>query len=136
MTIPNLNVNHIGRKIERIRELKGIKQEVLAGKVGLSQQTISKIEQSEDVDDEKLARIAEALNVTTDIIRNFNEDAANNFINTFHDQSGFNYHCTFNPLDKYVEAVEENKKLYERLLQVEREKNDLLQAAIKKLETP
>ncbi|WP_394341602.1 hypothetical protein [Salegentibacter salinarum] len=27
-----------------------------------------------------------------------------------------NHHCTFNPLDKLVEAYEENKKLYERLV--------------------
>lgn len=30
-------------------------------------------------------------------------------------------------MDKYVEAIDENKKLYERLLQVEREKVELLQ---------
>lgn len=30
--------------------------------------------------------------------------------------------CTFNPLDKLVEAFEENKQLYERLVQAEKEK--------------
>ena len=43
------------------------------------------------------------------------------------DNGGQNEQCTFNSLDKFVEAMEENKKLYERLLQVEREKSDLLQ---------
>jgi len=28
-----------------------------------------------------------------------------------------NNNCTFNPLDKLIEAYEENKKLYERLLE-------------------
>ena len=37
---------HIGRKISRIRELRGIKQEVLAAELGLNQQAISKIENS------------------------------------------------------------------------------------------
>ena len=70
------------------------------------------------------------LKVPVEAIRNFSDDTANNFFNTFHDQSGFNYHCTFNPLDKYVEAMEENKRLYERLLQSEKEKVELLQRVL------
>ena len=38
-----------------------------------------------------------------------------------------NNNCTFNPLEKYIEAMEANKQLYERLLQSEKEKNELLQ---------
>ena len=41
--------NHIGRKIARIRELRGMKQETLAQELGISQQSISHIEQSEHV---------------------------------------------------------------------------------------
>ncbi|MDR3697699.1 helix-turn-helix transcriptional regulator [Mucilaginibacter sp.] len=50
---------HIGRKIGRIRELKGIKQEVLAAELGVSQQSISRIEQSETIEDDKLKQIAQ-----------------------------------------------------------------------------
>jgi len=49
---------HIGRNISRIRELRGIKQEALAMAIGVSQQTISNIEGSTSVDEEKLALIA------------------------------------------------------------------------------
>jgi transcriptional regulator with XRE-family HTH domain len=42
---------HIGRKISRIRDIKGIKQDYLALELGVSQQTISKIEQSAEVDE-------------------------------------------------------------------------------------
>ncbi|RZK12572.1 MAG: transcriptional regulator, partial [Flavobacterium sp.] len=43
------------------------------------------------------------------------------YFNSFHDNSsGFNTNCTFNPLDKLIEAYEENKKLYERLLEAEK----------------
>jgi len=35
---------HIGRKISRIRELRGMKQETLASELGISQQAVSKIE--------------------------------------------------------------------------------------------
>jgi transcriptional regulator with XRE-family HTH domain len=107
---------HVGRKISRIRELRGIKQEALASELGISQQSISKIEQSQDVEEETLGKVAKALGVTPQAIRNFSEDA---IINYFHDQSYFNYQCTFNPLDKVVE-------LYERLLQAEKDKNQLL----------
>ena len=33
---------------------------------------------------------------------------------------------TFNPIDKLVEVLEENKKLYQELLQSEREKIEIL----------
>lgn len=45
---------HIGRNISRIRELRGIKQEILAEAMGVSQQTVSSIEGSEEVDSKKL----------------------------------------------------------------------------------
>lgn len=51
-------VPHLGRKIERIRTLQGIKQSELAEKIGISQGTLSKIEQSEKVENDKLKSIA------------------------------------------------------------------------------
>ncbi len=122
---------HIGRKISKIRELKGIKQETLAVELGISQQAVSKIEQSAEVEDAALEKIAKILGVTADAVKNFTEEAVVNYFNNFNDSSVNhgpfgNYHCTFNPLDKLIELVEENKKLYERLLQAEKEKNDLL----------
>jgi transcriptional regulator with XRE-family HTH domain len=120
---------HIGRKIARIRELKGIKQEALAIDLGVSQQTVSNIEKSEKIEDEVLEKIAKSLGVSSETIQNFSEEAVINYFNTFNDSSinqGQNYHCTFNPLDKLLELVEENRKLYERLLQAEKEKNELL----------
>jgi transcriptional regulator with XRE-family HTH domain len=122
------NKVHIGRKISRIREIRGIKQDFLAIELGVSQQTISKIEQSEEVEDATLEKIAKVLGVSTEGIKNFNEESLINNINSSHDNSTFNVnnHCTFNPLDKLMEVVEENKSLYERLLASEREKLELL----------
>jgi len=121
---------HIGRKISKVRELKGIKQETLASLMGVSQQAISKIEQSPDVEDLALEKIAQALGVTAEAIRNFTEEAVFNYFNNFHDNStgDFRHHCTFNPLDKLMELVEENKSLYERLLASEKEKAELLKS--------
>ena len=123
---------HIGRKIGRIRELRGIKQEDLAAQLGVSQKTVSRIEQSEDVEVDVLENVAKILGVTPDAIKNFTEEAVINYFNSFYDSSvnhgtfGNCYHCTFNPLDKLIEVIEKNEKLYERLLATEKEKNELL----------
>lgn len=125
MAEPKLN---LGRKISKIRELRGMKQEALATLLGISQQAISKIEQSDEVEDLALEKIAQALGVTPEGIKNFNEEAVFNIIgNSYHDNSSsVQYQCTFNPIDKLMEVYEENKKLYEQLLQSEREKIEIL----------
>jgi transcriptional regulator with XRE-family HTH domain len=116
---------HIGRKIERIRELRGMKQETLADLLGVSQQAVSRMESSQDVEEERLQKVATALGVTPEAIRHFSEEALfNNINNNFHDNASLiNYQ--FNPMDKIVD-------LYERLLKSEREKVELLQSLIKK----
>ena len=117
--------NHIGRKISRIRELRDMKQEALAAALGISQQAVSTIENSETIEEGKLVEVAKALGVSVEAIKNFSEEAVLNIIgNTYHvdNSSAVNYGCTFNPMDKLIEAYEENKKLYERLLQAEKEK--------------
>jgi len=104
-----------------------MKQETLAEELGMSQQSISHLEQSETVEDEKLERVAKVLGVTKEAIEAFSEESIFNNINNFNDNSInngslTNFHCTFNPLEKLVEAYEENKKLYERLVEAEKDK--------------
>lgn len=120
---------HQGRNMKRIREMLGIKQDSLAVGLGLTQQAVSQLEQKETLDDPLLGKVAKLLGVPEEAIQNFNEEAAITIVSsTLHDNSGsVNYFPTFNPVDKWLEAIEENKKLYERLLQAEREKNELLQ---------
>ena len=123
---------HIGRKISKVRELRGMKQETLAAELGISQQAISKIEQSADVDGEALEKISKILGVPADAIKNFNDDAVLNIIsNTFTSQdtstlNAINFQPSFNPIDKIVELYNEKIALLERLLQAEKEKNELL----------
>lgn len=107
---------HIGRKISKLRELRGMKQETLATELGISQQAVSKIEQSAEVEEEALSKIAKILGVTVEGLMHFTEDSVFNNINNFHDHSIQN---NFNPIEKVIE-------LYERLLQSEREKIELL----------
>ena len=102
---------HEGRNVKRIREMLGIKQDALAIELGddWNQKKISLLEQKETIEPPILEEVAKALKVPVEAIKNFDEEKANNFFNSFHDNSGFNYQCTFNALDKIVE-------LYERML--------------------
>ena len=124
---------HIGRNISRIRELRGMKQEALAFAIGVSQQTISNIENSESIEDDKLVEIAKAMGVTPEAIKNFTEESIiNYFTNHFNDSSSFNNQCTFNPLDKMVQLFEENKALHRELLQAEKDKVAYLEKLLNK----
>lgn len=126
--------SHIGRKIGKIRELKGMKQEALAIAMGVSQQTISNIENSERIEEVLLQKVAKALEVSVEGIKNFSEEAVLNIIgNTYNvdNSSAVNYGCTFNPLDKVVTLFEEKEKLFERLLQAEKDKVTYLEKLLK-----
>jgi len=121
---------HIGRNISRIRELRDMKQEALAQALGTNQQAISAMENSETIDEEKLAAVAKALGVTAEGIKNYSDENILSIINnTFnsHDSStlnAVNFQPTFNPLDKIVE-------LYERLVQAEKDKVEYLEKIVK-----
>ncbi len=125
------NKVHEGRNVKRFREMMGIKQESLAYSLGddWSQKKVSLLESKEKIEDELLAEIAKILNVPEEAIRNFDEETAISNIQNNYDSSVVNsgpvvnYGCTFSPLDKLMETMEEIKKLhaekealYERLL--------------------
>lgn len=130
----NEKMIHEGRNVKRIREILGVKQDALAAELGLSQQAVSALEQKEALDKDVIEKIAKVLKVPADSIKNFNEDAAVNFINnTYNDHAAsYGHYYNFNPIDKLMETIEENKKLYERLLQAEREKVALLEKLLDK----
>lgn len=118
----------------------GIKQEALAFELGAdwSQKKISLLEQKEEVEEDLLRQVAEILKVPAEAIKSFNEEKAVNIISnsfTSHDNATgliYNHNPTFNPLDKLIESMEENKKLYERLLESEKEKVELLKKMLDK----
>ena len=123
----------MGKKVRQMRELLNFTQEEVAEKMGVSQQTVSHIESNETVDREQLEKVAKALGVTADAIRHLDENATvynivTNTNNGDHSVNGLsNYNCTFNPLDKLMEAIEKNEKLYEKLLKSEQEKVAMLE---------
>ena len=88
------------------------------------------LEAKEQLEPALLDEVSKALNVPAQAIQNLDDDGAINIIaTTFNsNDNSFATKCTFNinPIEKWVEAVEENKKLYERLLSAEKEKVELL----------
>lgn len=122
---------HLGRKITKIRELRGMKQEALAQAMGVSQQTVSVLENSEEIDDARLKSVADALGVSLEGLKAFSEENVINFISSYYDNSSGpygpngNFQCTYNPLDKVVE-------LYERLVEAEKAKVEYLEKLLGK----
>jgi transcriptional regulator with XRE-family HTH domain len=132
---------HEGRNLKRIREILGIKQDSLAIDLGddWNQKRISLLEQKESIEPGILEEVAKALKVPVESIKNFNEDATVNIIasnnNGKDNSAAVNFQCTFNPVERWMEALDKIEKLYERLVQVEREKAALLENVIVKNKT-
>jgi transcriptional regulator with XRE-family HTH domain len=118
---------HQGRNVKRFREMLGIKQETLAEQLGdgWSQKKLSVLEGKETIEPALLDELAKVLQVPSDAIKNFSEEAAFNIIsNTYHDNSA-SVHYTFNPIEKVVQ-------LYDALLKEKDEKIALLQRLLNK----
>ena len=101
----------------------GIKQEALAADLGVSQNIISKIEKEPEIEEGLLNQLASALGISAEVIKDFDVEKAiyniNNIRDNTFEQGSTSIAQQFNPVDKIIE-------LYERLLQSEREKIELL----------
>lgn len=117
---------HLGRNVQRIREIEGLKQYELGQRCnGWSQQQISKLEQSEFIDDPNLAILAEGLGVTPEFIKNFKEERAIYFIqtnNTFSDNS-YNSSQHNNPTINH-DAADKLAALLEKFIEEDRAKTE------------
>ncbi|CUP61315.1 Predicted transcriptional regulator [Parabacteroides distasonis] len=120
--------NSHGANLKRWREWRGIKQEVLADKIGVSQATLSGYEKKDELEPEVLEKITKALDIPIEAITELNEGALINiYSGTWQDNAtaaGSIQYQIFNPIDKIVE-------LYERLLKAEQEKVTMLHDIIK-----
>ena len=120
-----VNRRHIGRNIQKIRVYLGMKQEALAADLGVSQNVISKIEKESEIEEGLLNKIASVLGISAEVIKDFDVERA--IYNSYKDATispgaiaaVYVASQQINPVDKIIE-------LYERLLQSEREKIELL----------
>lgn len=137
---------HHGHNLTNLRKEKGIKQEVMASKLNMSQQTISRYENMQVIEDKILQQYAEALGVPVETIKNMKEELPAIFIenNTFENNANVsnignhdvedNSTNTYNPIEKIIQLSDEKSQLYERLLKVEQDKNEALEKRLVVLE--
>ena len=112
---------HIGKNISKIRELLGIKQESLAFTLKISQQTISKIEQTENLRENTVERIAYALGVSTSMIYKYSDQLLLDFLKEAISETDLLKEKTSVNLPVLEKIIE----LYERLILLELEKSKL-----------
>jgi len=118
---------HIGYNLQRVREIVGMKQLARAELCGWSQQQMSKLENSEEVEDDTLKIIAEKLGVTPEFIKNFNDEKTVYYIqnnNTFKDNSSTQH---FKPQINNG-SVDQLFQLLEKYLQDDQKKTAQIEA--------
>ena len=129
---------HHGHAIKRYRHTLGIKQEALAADMGVSQALVSFYEQKKVIDDEMIGKFATALNIVPEFIKELEEDPVTVIIenNTFekgNNNVGYiaDNTITNNPIEQILEMNTKMQSLYERMLDLEKEKNALLEKLLK-----
>lgn len=117
------NVVHTGRKIERIRRLRGMTQSQLGDLLKITKQAVSKMEQTEQFEDRRLKKIAAALGVTEDGLKNFTEEKIIYNTNNFYDNCGVSANLISGNTENFNNfPIEKTVEIFEKLLQVERDK--------------
>lgn len=125
------NMLHMGRKIERVRRLRGLTQTELGETLGITKQAVSKMEQTEQLDPERLKIVAEALGVTEDGLKQFNEETVlYNTIN-FYENCGVKTSAVSNNHTFNNFPIEQAIEMFEKLLDKERQKFEKVKAAKK-----
>jgi transcriptional regulator with XRE-family HTH domain len=117
---------HIRQNVSRLRNFRGIKQGDMAKRLKMTQQNYSLIENSENINDTVLEKIATELDYDVDFIKNF-ADAPYLYSNNQHGGQVINVNYEINPLEKIV-------ALYEQLLDVERKKVALLEEKLRNID--
>ncbi|HEY5750959.1 MAG TPA: helix-turn-helix transcriptional regulator [Chryseolinea sp.] len=136
MTTDQTPKAHLGRNVRHFRLENNLSQEAFADLLGApwSQKKVSQLENKTDIDADVLEEIARVLNVSAEEIKEYSEASVVNNIQNNYDTAANNtvgpngpfMNCTFNPLDKLIEAHEEIKKLNAALLKEKDEKIELL----------
>lgn len=134
----NTRTIHEGRNIKRFREMLQIKQEGLADMLGddWTQKKVSQLEAKETIEPAILQEVAKALKIPAEAIQNFDEETAiYNISCTFSDNAMLNNRVetqNINPVEKWLEAIEEIKRLNAALLKEKDEKIALLERMMEK----
>ncbi len=105
-------MNSIGKKIKRLREIKGFKQEHMSDLLNISQQSYSNIENGKiDVHFSKIEQIAEAFDMSVESLVGFDDK---NILNNYGELNGNQIiHQTNHFPEKIIQLYEDKIKLLE-----------------------
>ena len=76
----NNNKIHHGQNVKLLRLIFNIKQDTLADSLDLSQQSVSRLEAKEKIDEETIEKIAALLKIPVEIIKKLNNELIINFL--------------------------------------------------------
>lgn len=105
------NPPNIGKKIERVRSLRGLSQSELGELLGgISKQAVSKMEQTDTMDEDRIKDVAKALGVTAEGLKKFSEESVlyctANFFEGSHSVNTNINTIVNEPVDKVIEIYE------------------------------
>jgi len=124
---------HLGRKVERVRKLRGLTQTELGDALGITKQAVSKMEQAEKIEDEKIKQVADALGVTEEGLKKFNEESVLYYTYNFYENSGVTAASigahNIETLNNF--PIEKTIEMFEKLLQKEKDKFERVKRAKK-----
>jgi len=115
----------IGTKVKKLRELRNFTQEFMAASLEMTPSGYGKIERNEsEVTYQKLEKIAEVLGIKIEDIVNFNEKMVFNIMNNNNSNDGYVVNNN---------SISDNeKRLYEQLIEQLQEENKLLKSMLEK----
>ena len=119
---------HHGRTVKRFRVFFGVKQDILADNIQVSQQTVSRYELQEVLNDDVLNKIAKALHIPVEWIKDFDEEMFVQIISNAYNQQSTE---SQNSMTEKIRIYEEQLTLYKCLLKVEQDNNELLKNILK-----
>lgn len=116
--------SHLGRKIERVRHLRGMSQSDLGKLLGITKQAVSKMEQTEEIDDDRLQEIASALGVTVEGLKGYNEETVLYNTNNTYDNCAVNVISNNHTINSF--PINQVVDMFEKMLDKERKEFELL----------
>lgn len=123
---------NMGRNAKKLREAAGVKQEVIAMALNISQQAVSLREGMAVLDEETINAYCKELKIAPHFITNMKDDMAlNNFFDNSQQNVAASQTMNFNPLDKVIEFSKDKDDLHKLVIQTEKEKFDLVNTVLK-----
>lgn len=107
----------IGRKLAKARVLRGISQQEFANKLDMSKSAVSRLENSNEIEEELLQQACDIIGVSVEGLKTFDEDLALSYTVNFYDESGKNSVINSPSGTQNIYPIEETIKFFEKELE-------------------